>query len=1132
MILHNAKIYLCRPDRSVITELNGKQINSVNYERNLKDYNKLTFNVDRYISVDGQNVESNGYNQLKNHLCLYLEGIDYFQLQEPSTVNDGKYEYKMITAYSDEKSLEDKDLKGLLFNKGTTDSLEMLATNNVDELGFAKEYITFCNDKNHELSLLHLILEKAPGWTVGYIDPLIKNQKYSFEAENTNIYAFLIGTVAPIVKCIFYFDTIKREISAHYRENIGLYSNIFIGFRNLLQSVKLSVQEDSIKNVLTVQGDDSLDIRAVNFGSSQIYNLDYFLNTDYFDQKTIDKIKYWFQYRESKRQDYVNLAKNEAEWQVKIDDIYDRVPNDGCNIDQWKTMDKELLEKNLRYFQKLLETLQISVDTRPENEQYDNPDDLQNRKYQPWLDSDGIVDHKKYLDLLFTQENGYGGYYTYLEVKDYIIPNIQTAIENINIPEDQQKDYNKEFETNWNLYGIRELEGKRDGYNKEILEVLKFYAKEWSELTDAEKIELGMTQEYYEVKHKRYLQYKGYLGDESTEGSLLYKLKQLNVEVKTLEKEQQKFQEGMTSLAQDVQLDNNKFGLSHEEYIAINNILIMGDYTNNNILITSIDTAITSFSAKENLYQDGIEKVSEVSQPQYSVETNIDNLLSINEYVNVRDTENKQSWYDKFDVGNFIRLGVRDDYSIKLRLLSFSYNPCTNSSDINVTYTNMVNGRTGRDDFTDLFDDTVSDTKNSISVGTGDAKDSVEYMTNMLNLMTKSQLFGNVISNTFNEIISNSGQIEVMIGDYLKYRTIHVDSIIGTDAQFDTMFSKYINAEFFNTHITWSDIAGFGEMSTDIANIKKALIGTSSTETGFFINLNAENATLDAAWIAELVAGKISVGQLQSGIIDTKKFVISSNVVYDKNGTPALSGKGILIQDGTQTFTDESGQVRIQIGEDASKGYSMYVYDTAGSLIFDATNGLYADGIKNPIIKDSMVASKTDTYTGISAEKLNISSVVSAINIGDTKIDWGSITADGSSLDVKFGQITKSSNDITTTDGTYTLQAYCEGNLQSDSCTFHVKVYCKNAEGTDENITSSLDDYCFVWKRVSTDPISDEEWNSKRVRGKNLTVVGEEKQWSYQCELTWAGRRLAATKSNQMLITKQGNPLVLYHKYA
>ena len=61
MIKHSAKIYLCRPDRTPICELNGKQINSVNYEPNLKDFNKLTFNVDRYIDIDGELVESNGY---------------------------------------------------------------------------------------------------------------------------------------------------------------------------------------------------------------------------------------------------------------------------------------------------------------------------------------------------------------------------------------------------------------------------------------------------------------------------------------------------------------------------------------------------------------------------------------------------------------------------------------------------------------------------------------------------------------------------------------------------------------------------------------------------------------------------------------------------------------------------------------------------------------------------------------------------------------------------------------------------------------------------------------------------------------------------------------------------------------
>lgn len=65
MIMHDAKIYLCKPDRTPICELNGKQVNDIRYERNLKDFNKLTLSVDRYIDIDGQLIESNGYNRLK-----------------------------------------------------------------------------------------------------------------------------------------------------------------------------------------------------------------------------------------------------------------------------------------------------------------------------------------------------------------------------------------------------------------------------------------------------------------------------------------------------------------------------------------------------------------------------------------------------------------------------------------------------------------------------------------------------------------------------------------------------------------------------------------------------------------------------------------------------------------------------------------------------------------------------------------------------------------------------------------------------------------------------------------------------------------------------------------------------------
>ena len=388
MIKHNAKIYLCRPDRTVICALNGVQIKSVEYEQQLKDFNRLTFNVDRYIDVDGEYVESAGYEKLKDHMTIYLEGLDYFQLQEPSLQNDnGRYEYKACEAYSDEKTFEDKDMKGLSFNKGTKDSMEMLATNNVDDMGYAKEYITFCNDRNHELSLMHLVLDRVPGWSVGYIDPAIKNEKYSFEADNTNAYAFLNTTVANVVKCVFYFDTINRTVSAYAKENIGKDTNIFIGWRNALNMLKMTPQADTMYNALTIQGDEELDITRVNYGRSYIYNLDYYLTTNYFPQETIDKIKIWQKWQIDNHAKYIENGKKSAEYQAKIDEIYYRVPNDGIQIAQYKTMDQETLEKTLKMYEQMLTTIQVSVDTRDDHEKdsngnytkWDKPDDIQNR---------------------------------------------------------------------------------------------------------------------------------------------------------------------------------------------------------------------------------------------------------------------------------------------------------------------------------------------------------------------------------------------------------------------------------------------------------------------------------------------------------------------------------------------------------------------------------------------------------------------------------------------------------------------------------------------------------------------------------------------------------------------------------
>ncbi len=118
MIERGKKIYLCRPDRSVITELNGIQTDSVSYDSHIKDFDELSFTVDRYIVVDGVKVESNGYELLDVYMNVYLEDIGYFQMQAPAKSNDGDKEVKEVIAYSIEKEWEQHDVVDFQVNTG------------------------------------------------------------------------------------------------------------------------------------------------------------------------------------------------------------------------------------------------------------------------------------------------------------------------------------------------------------------------------------------------------------------------------------------------------------------------------------------------------------------------------------------------------------------------------------------------------------------------------------------------------------------------------------------------------------------------------------------------------------------------------------------------------------------------------------------------------------------------------------------------------------------------------------------------------------------------------------------------------------------------------------------------------
>ena len=189
------KIYLCSPDLESITVLNGVKTETVEYDEHVKDFDTLTFEVDEYINVDGKRVKSNGYDDLEVYMNLYLEDIGCFQMQHPSTENDGSHETKTVTAYSLEREFMDKDFVGFKINTGETDSFEYLAADNLREDGMAKEYVVFYRPDKKDLSLIHLVMEKMPGWSVedDDIDNELWNLKLSFSEDNINLYALCLN---------------------------------------------------------------------------------------------------------------------------------------------------------------------------------------------------------------------------------------------------------------------------------------------------------------------------------------------------------------------------------------------------------------------------------------------------------------------------------------------------------------------------------------------------------------------------------------------------------------------------------------------------------------------------------------------------------------------------------------------------------------------------------------------------------------------------------------------------------------------------------------------------------------------------------------------------------------------------
>lgn len=648
------KIYLCRPNRQLICVLNGIETDSVEYSKHVKDFDQLSFVVDKFIVINGEQIMSQGYDELDIGMYLYLQDIGFFRMEYPAINNDGNKQTKQITAYSIQKEVFNVDWVGLKINTAEEDSQEMIvvgsqasgyvtftgvsgtiipagtrvddgshyysttaeviipdksttvnvdivsedvgqkynieagainhypgikgltkvtnpaaiaggADTNVTKYGTPIDLISFYNPYDPRLSLIDIIMTKIPIWQVGYMDPyvflkyddhgnpVVKMQKSQdgkdvpqfreitkprwdidenghfyinsdivgqqepvhqlqsvgiYQEDNISIYAFLTSTLGPKLNCLFFFDTINRVIHVISKRRMiendqNFYdTGVYISFRNLANTVDIAVDEDSVITRLNCQGQNELDFMDLNYGSSRLIDMSYFANEPWMEEGLSTKIKNWQKWVEDNRAKYKEYSVEQANVLRDMSDITYKVPSDDNYWKQWDDANEELLTKSLAYYKAKIALLQSSVDQNPV---YDEDGD-----YVAY--NNGKTD-EYYLNLLYDMKNGYGGYGTYYQIVNYIIPNINIAIENLDKTVDNKLDYIDERDYDWSLYGIEELTTQIKNIQNKYNILYKQYGKNWDKDPLDEQADAAWGAEHFNAQHQIYLQLKLQIGD-------------------------------------------------------------------------------------------------------------------------------------------------------------------------------------------------------------------------------------------------------------------------------------------------------------------------------------------------------------------------------------------------------------------------------------------------------------------------------------------------------------------------------------------------------------------------------------------------------------------------------------------
>ena len=843
---------------------------------------------------------------------------------------------------------------------------------------------------------------------------LLQNQGGRFEIDNQDVYSVLMQEIAPYYKCVFQFDTKNKLINAYYLPSLGEDTRIFIGLRNVQNEVTISPSQD-LYTQFTVENSEGLGIEEVNFGQREIEDISYFLNTKYLPQKLIDKYKIYLAYRDTKRNEYVQLSRDYNAKLEEITELKTKVPSGMLNTDQYETFSDSELQQELENYNALIKGME-----------------------------DMFTDHTGTLDEDALEASVYWN--DYMMIKQFTIPNINIEINNRKKYSYEPKtdfidDYELDFDTYGHLYGLDELKHLKKMLEDKVATNNDF-KRTWAEINEAvdeptKEFLAKHTESVYKAGHERYVKYKNGLD------SCIRELNRRTAEYEALKEELLDINDERQKVAQSVTLKNYSFqngyliwkneedkllldeqpyylgdpmpvsAFTDEEIARLSLFFRHTDYVNDNInYYSNIDSLNENLIDEQlQMYDAAVDELYAEAHPQYAYNTDIDSLLANNEWEDfVRYWENLEDDYHYiFQVGNFIRLGINEGtsgFQVKLRLIAISFNPMTRDMDMELEFSNMINYRARRNDFATLINNAIGSAKNQIQAAyqrnSRDEND-FEVSYDLIRKILQSSGFSSYTSNLQGSISSGAinsiaGNFDSLVANYMSTNVLTAKLADVDELDADSAFIRYLE----------TNLVVASEIKVDDLKAKLAQIDELEADSAFIQYL--ESTLIDAdtlkARIAEIDDLTVQNAIHAENADVSARSISADSATFATTATTALTADSVKAENiDVSTVTSEDGVIQFL---NTNLVVEQAISAQSADFATTSTTALTAGSVKAENIDTSTVTAESGFMQYLKANAVVASAVsadsatfattaTTALTAGSVKaenIDTSTVTAD------------------------------------------------------------------------------------------------------------------------------------------